>query len=168
MNKYSYVPEANKPAIQVGDMVLEVIMVKDHLDNIMKTISSSLTEYTRREPVVLDFSSLRKRGSKTSHDRGVSTGAASFAKMFSDLVNTIDSVGDKKVKPIVILKDSHPDFQEYEVMSSNNVIFLRRNEDWEDLRELPPPKKKPNWELSRADLKKENERRQRQASPWNA
>ena len=169
MNKYSYFPNKvigsgrQVPILQVNEVLVPIIAVEDHLDKIMEMISLGLNKYAADKLTALDFSSLRERGSKTSHT-GISTGAASFAKMFSDLAGTINN---SKIKPIVILRDDHKDFPEYAKLSSDTVIFLRRNNIWEEVSEITS-KKKPNWELTREELRKENERRCREASPWYA
>ena len=165
INKHSYNYMESKLTVDGTDYI--VVSVVDHLEDIMKATTGALADYTRGKAVALDFSAIRPRGSKTSH-AGVATGPASFAKAFADLIHVMSNVDDDvRVKPIAIVLDSHPDFVEYSELVSKEVVFLSRNADWSDIKDVHGFQKPiPNWELTSTELNEVNSERSRRASPW--
>ena len=112
-----------------------ITVVEDHLEDITKAMATGLTHFARGGAVALDFSDLRPRGSKTSHGDGESTGAASFAKTFADMVQILSNVNaEKRYKPIIMLDEGHADFKEFEGINSDAVLKItHRRDDWRTL-----------------------------------
>jgi len=152
-----------------------VTIVKDHLTHIVEAITTSTILYTRSIPTALDFSNLRKRGAKTS-STGESTGAASFAEMLDNTVTPL-SIEDSSIKPLAILKDTHPDIEEFRKTTPvKTVIKIVRSEDWSILEvvetsvevEKPVAEEKkekwtPFWKLSKEDQIKWSEIREKRS-----
>jgi len=158
--------------IIIGELEYTVVEVKDHLADIMTSISGAVSDYMHGKAIALDFSLLRKRGARTSSSSGVSTGAASFAIAFDNAITPIISAVDThRHMPVAILKEGHPDFQEFSNAKTISITFIARSDDHKKIY-IPEPIElegaeglKPRWKLTKEELKKDLEKLERYADP---
>lgn len=162
--------------LRVNDVPYQTILIEDKLESIVKATTEALVAFVKGNAIALDFSLLRPRGTKTS-STGISTGAASFAKTFADMLKAVSYENSStRIKPIVLLSWEHADYPEYEEMNLDTVIQISRTNDWDATKfvvakpkPIPKPvvvalpeKEIPFWKLSleeRSEIRKDRHRR---------